>query len=45
MDPDLADLERTAGTSDRPPGLERVIDQPQQGRLGGRIDTAWDAAT
>ncbi len=45
MDPDLADLERTAGTTDRPPGLERVIDKPQQGRLGGRIDTAWDTAT
>ena len=45
MGPDLAELEQAAGASDRPTGLDRFIDQVQQAGLGGRIDTAWDAAT
>jgi hypothetical protein len=45
MRPDLPELQHAAGPSDRPPGLNRVVDQAQQGGLGGRIDTAWDMAT
>ena len=43
--PDLADLQHAAGSPDRPPGLDRLIDQVQQAGLGGRIDTVWDPAT
>ena len=43
--PDLAELEHSAGTSDRPPCLEGVVQEVQQAGLGGRIDAAWDAAT
>ena len=42
---DLAELEHATGAADRPPGLDRVVDQVQQACLGGRIDAAWDVAT
>ncbi len=45
MGPDLAEFEHATDTSDRPPGLDRVVDQVQQAGLGGRIDAAWDTAT
>ena len=45
MDPDLTDLEHRSGSADRPPGLDRVVDQIQQAGLGGRVDAAWDVAT
>ena len=42
---DLTELEHRSGAADRPPGLDRVVDQVQQAGLGGRIDAAWDVAT
>ena len=43
--PDLAELEHATGATDRPPRLDRVVDQVQQAGLGGRIDAAWNVAT
>lgn len=43
--PDLAELEHSSGTAQRPPCLEGVVEEVEQASLGGRIDTAWDAAT
>ena len=31
--------------SDRPPGLDSIVEQVQQAGLGGRIHAAWDTAT
>ena len=45
MGPDLAELEHPSGTAQRPPCRERVVEEVEQASLGGRIDTAWDAAT
>lgn len=45
VDSDLADLEHTADPSDRPPGLDSIVEQVQQAGLGGRIHAAWDTAT
>ena len=45
VDTDLAELEHPSGAADRPPCLDRVVDQVQQAGLGGRIDPAWDTAT
>ena len=42
---DLAELQKRTGAADRPPCLDRVVDQVQQAGLGGRIDAAWDVAT
>ena len=45
MSPDLADLEHTARSPDRPAALDSVVEQVQQAGLGGRIDATWDTAT
>ena len=45
MSPDLAELKHATGAPDRPPGLDRFVDQVQQAGLGGRVDAAWDTAT
>jgi len=42
---DLADLECPACPADTPPGVHGLVDEIQQPRLGGRIDSARDSAT
>ncbi len=41
----LAEFEFVAGAAQRPAGVDRVIEQAQQRRLGGRVDPVWDPAT
>jgi hypothetical protein len=45
MRPPLDQLELVAGPAQRPAGLERLVDQVEQPRLGGRVDPGRDLAT
>ena len=43
--PDLSELEYPACASDLPARLDGLVDQVEQTRLGGRVDTPGDPAT
>jgi hypothetical protein len=45
MRPPLDQLELVTGSAQRPAGLERLVDQVEQPRLGGRVDPGRDLAT
>ena len=43
--PDPAELQHLGGAGHTPALLHRGGEQPEQGLLGGRVDSAWDSAT
>ncbi len=45
MGPDLPELQGVTAAAQRPAGLDGVVEQREEPRLGGRVDPAWDTAT
>ena len=45
MCPQLAELQRMACLAQCPTFIDRLVEQAQQRRLGGHVDTVWDSAT